>query len=185
MEKVIFIDRDGVINKDPGGWTEYSYVTKWEDFHFLPGVLDALKKLKNSGYKVIVISNQAGVSKGYFSKEALDQVTKKMIDAVKTGGGDIQAVYYCTHSSQDNCDCRKPKIGLFEKAKKELGVNPQGKYFIGDSTVDIEAGLKVGCKTIFLTTGKVSLEELKKTDAKPFRIEEGLKDAVDWIIKNE
>lgn len=71
MDKVIFLDRDGVINKDPGGWTKYGYVTKWEDFHFLPGALDALKKLKSHGYDIIVISNQAGINKGHFLQSNL------------------------------------------------------------------------------------------------------------------
>jgi len=76
-KKIIFLDRDGVINKDPGGWTEYSYVTKWEDFIFLPNVLKALKEINDLGYDIVVISNQAGISKGYYSREALDDVKFK------------------------------------------------------------------------------------------------------------
>ena len=81
--KTIFLDRDGVINKDPAGWTEHNYVTDWKNFHFLPGSLEALKLLKINGIKVVLISNQAGVNKGFFSKETLDQINRKMLQEVK------------------------------------------------------------------------------------------------------
>jgi len=184
MDKVIFLDRDGVINKDPGGWTEHSYVTKWEDFHFLPGVLEALKKLKDNGFEVIIISNQGGVGKGYFSNNDLDTLNKKMIDEIKRHGGGIRAAYYCVHSSKEDCPCRKPKTGLFDMAVKELKVDIKGKYFIGDDIRDIEAGQKAGCKTIFLTCGKTSVEKLDGSDIKPVKIEKDLLHAVDWILKN-
>ena len=107
MPKAVFIDRDGVINKDPGGWTKYNYVTNWKEFHFIPGALEALKLLKRKGIKVIVISNQAGVNKGYFSQEDLDALNKKMFAEIKKKGGSIEEAYYCVHTEEENCDCRK------------------------------------------------------------------------------
>ena len=107
--KAIFIDRDGVINKDPGGWTKYNYVTTWKEFHFLPRALEALKILKENNVKVIVISNQAGVSKSYFSRQALKAINDKMLKEIEKNGGEIENVYYCLHSDEDNCNCRKPK----------------------------------------------------------------------------
>jgi len=95
--KIVFIDRDGVINLDLGG-----YVTKWEDFEFLPGVLDGLRRIREKGFATVVISNQAGVGDGLFAKEALDDITKKMSEAVRTAGGEIQAVYYCLHGKSGN-----------------------------------------------------------------------------------
>ncbi len=101
--KLIFLDRDGVINKDPGGWTEFDYVTNKKDFHFLPGSLDALRLLKKGNIQVIIISNQAGVGKGNFTRAELDAVTRWMCEEVKRHGGEITDVFYCVHKKEDNC----------------------------------------------------------------------------------
>jgi D-glycero-D-manno-heptose 1,7-bisphosphate phosphatase len=183
--KAIFLDRDGVINRDPDKWTQYSYVTDWKDFHFLPGALEALKMLKDHGVKVIIISNQAGVSKGYFTKERLDEITEKMRAEVEAAGGRIDDVYYCIHKSDDNCECRKPKTGLLEKAAKKHSIDCRGIYFIGDSRVDIIAGRIVGCRTVFVLSGKTGAEEMESWEEKPDYIFNNLLEAVKWIIKEE
>ncbi|MFQ5952589.1 MAG: HAD-IIIA family hydrolase [Candidatus Omnitrophota bacterium] len=183
VNKYVFIDRDGVINKDPGGWTEYSYVTRWEDFHFLPGALESLKKLADSGYKSVIISNQQGVGKGYFTKDALEDVTARMLQEIKKSGGSVAGVYYCTHTKEEDCSCRKPKTGLFTKAGKELGIQDfEGKYYIGDTERDIESGKKVGLKTILVISGKSSREDAEKWDHKPDHICSDLMEAVDIIL---
>src|SRR3989338_7533561 len=151
--RAVFIDRDGVINKDPGGWTTYSYVTNWKDFYFLPGSLEALKLLNKKDIKAIVISNQAGVNKGYFSKKDLGNLTAKMLSEVSKSGGKIEEAFYCVHKDDDNCSCRKPKTGLLEKAASKYGIDVRATYFIGDSEADIIAGSRIGCKTIFLLSG--------------------------------
>ena len=92
--KAIFIDRDGVINKDPGGWTRFGYVTDVADMHYIPGVFKALRLLRENGIKVIVISNQAGVGKGHFTREDLDRINAAMLKKVAAEGGRIDAVYY-------------------------------------------------------------------------------------------
>lgn len=183
--KAVFIDRDGVINKDPGGWTEHSYVTKWEQFKFLPGALDALKSLNKNGIKVILISNQAGVGKGHFSRNELDAVTGKMIKEVRRAGGEIEAVYYCTHKKEDNCDCRKPNPGLIEKAVEKFDIDPAATYFIGDSEVDVIAGRRAGCKTIFVLSGKTSREDMGKWHEKPDYVFANLLEAAGWVLKKE
>jgi len=183
--KVIFIDRDGVINKDPGGWTEYSYVTRWGDFHFLDGALEALNLLKKHGFKVIIISNQAGVGKKFFSREDLDRVTVKMLEAIHKHGGEIENIYYCMHKKEDNCNCRKPKTGMLEDAIKLYEAKPHETYFVGDSIVDIEAGVKLGLETIFVLSGKTSLEESRKWNVKPNHIFKNLLEAVRWIAVKE
>jgi len=180
--KFILIDRDGVINKDPGGWTEHSYVTKWEDFYFLPGAIEALRILKENGIKVVVVSNQAGVGKNYFSEKDLKRVNSLMMKEVEKGGGKIEEVYYCIHRDEDACDCRKPKTGLFEKAAKKYGIDLKGTYIVGDSDVDIEAGRRLGMKTIFVLSGKVSKEEIEKWEEKPDYVFNDLLEAVNRII---
>ncbi len=185
MKKIIFIDRDGVVNKDPGGWTEHSYVTRWEDFHFLPGAKEALKMLTDSGYDIIVISNQGGVSKKFFSREELDGVTSRMISEIESYGARIRKVYYCLHQDKDNCDCRKPKPGLFMQAEKELGIKARGEYFLGDGKTDIEAGRSAGLKTILVLSGKTSKDKIAEWDVQPDYVFKDMLDAVKFVIKAE
>ena len=101
--KVIFIDRDGVINRDPGGWTPHSYVTRWEDFYFLPGSVEALKKLKRARYEIVVISNQAGVGRGLYTEKKLDEISANMHAEIEKNGAKIKKIYYCIHHPDDNC----------------------------------------------------------------------------------
>ncbi|MCX5686369.1 MAG: D-glycero-beta-D-manno-heptose 1,7-bisphosphate 7-phosphatase [Candidatus Omnitrophica bacterium] len=183
--KAVFIDRDGVINRDPGGWTKYNYVTRWSEFQFIPGATEAISKLNRNGFEIIVISNQAGVNKGYFSREELKTVTKRMLEEINKNGGRIEEVYYCIHRDEDNCDCRKPKTGLLEKAAAKFGIELDKTYFIGDSEVDVVAGRRAGCKTIFVLSGKTSLGEMEKWREKPDYIFNDLMGAVDWMLKKE
>jgi D-glycero-D-manno-heptose 1,7-bisphosphate phosphatase len=181
-EKVIFIDRDGVINQDPAGWTEHSYVTTWRDFHFLPGVFAALKKFKKHRYKVIIISNQAGVGKGYFTNERLREITRKMAEEIRKQGGDVREAFYCTHTDEDNCACRKPKTGLFDKAMKKYKIDAATTYYIGDTRRDILAGKEAGLKTILVLTGKTAPKDVDGWDVRPDYICSGLSEAADFIL---
>lgn len=183
--RYLFIDRDGVINKDPAGWTEHSYVTNLGQFQFLPGALEALQKLNRAGYKVVVISNQAGVGKGHFSKARLDEINTRMRERVKEAGGDIVESFYCTHRREDNCGCRKPKTGLLEMASKKYRIVPHETYFIGDSEVDMRAGAAVGAATVFVRSGKMTEDELKKAGIKPDYVFKDLREAADWIVTKE
>lgn len=185
MNKVIFIDRDGVINKDPMGWTEHNYITRWEDFHFLPNSVKALKKLNDAGYDIVVVSNQAGVNKGYYTKEKLNEINRNMLDELAKDGVRIKKVYYCVHQDSDNCDCRKPKTGLFKQAEKELGITAAGSFFIGDGKMDVEAGEKMRMKTAFVLSGKTDLEKMRGWDLKPDYIFDDLYEAAEFILKGE
>lgn len=185
MHKVIFIDRDGVINKDPGGWTEHGYVTRWGDFHFLPNSIGALKKLKGAGYDIVIISNQAGVSKGYYTEDRLNEINRKMLEEIEKNGVRIKKTYYCVHQPSDDCNCRKPKTGLFKQAEKELGIKARGNYFIGDGKMDVEAGERVGMKTILVLSGKTNLEKIRDWDLKPNYIFDDLQEATEFILKGE
>lgn len=199
--KVIFLDRDGVINEEPG---ERLYVMRWKDFHFLPRAKGAIKKLTDAGYRIFIISNQAGVGKGLYTKKMLDTITKNMISEIKKSGGDIESAYYCTHRSEDNCDCRKPKTGLFEQALRGF-LNKYGSrttprlhsgqaddgsrsiindaYFIGDDRKDIEAGDKFGCRSALVLTGKTKRGDIADFKIKPDLVARDLKEAVNKILK--
>lgn len=183
--KYIFIDRDGVINKDPGGWTEFSYVTHPRLLQFLPGALQALRKLKHAGFKVLIISNQAGVGKGHFTRADLEEVNRTLCAEVKRAGGQIQESFYCTHRKEDECSCRKPKSGLLEKAAKKYRVKVRETYFIGDSDVDMEAGARIGVPTVFVLSGKRTREDMRKFACKPDYVFADLREAVDWILTKE
>lgn len=182
-KKIIFLDRDGVINKDPGGWTEHGYVTAWEQFIFLPGAVETLKKLNNAGYDIIVISNQAGVAKGHYTSGKLDEINGKMIHSLEKNGVRIKKVYYCTHQKSDNCECRKPKSGLIRQAEEELGINASGSYFIGDKESDMKAGRAAGLKTILVLSGMASAEDAAGWSAKPDHIFKDLSEAAGFIMK--
>ncbi len=185
MKKVIFLDRDGVINKDPGGWTEYNYVTTWEEFIFLPNSIKALRRLNDAGYDIVVASNQAGISKGYYTRSQLDQINQNMIKKIEENGAKLKKVYYCLHQDSDNCDCRKPKIGLFKQAERELGVKAAGNYFVGDGKMDIEAGKKMNMKTVLVLSGKTDLEKVDSWTIKPDYIFEDLSETVNFVLKKD
>lgn len=174
--KIVFLDRDGVINKDPGFG---GYVTCWEEFQFLPRALKALRKLNQAGYKTIIISNQAGVAKGLYTLEDLDEITKNMLDEIKKAGGEICSVHYCPHKDEDNCSCRKPKTGLFSQALRGSSIDFSKTYFIGDHSRDMLAGKSIGCKTIFVLSGNTRLEDL---DVQPDFVAKDLLEAVESIV---
>lgn len=183
QRKVVFLDRDGVINKDPESINKYSYVTKWEEFRFLPGAKRAITRLTDAGYTIYVISNQAGIAKGYFTLQALKDITKKMLREIEESGGKIAGVFYCPHRNEDNCCCRKPKAGLFQKALRRGAINFKYTFFIGDKIMDVQAGRAIGCKTILVLSGKESLKNRKNWQFKPDYVKRDLPDAVNSILR--
>ncbi len=182
--KVIFLDRDGVINRYPG---DHDYVKSWKEFHFLPRVKAGLKKLISSGFKIFIVSNQAGVAKGLFSQDALNFITANMLKGL---GNNIKisGVYYCTHRNEDNCPCRKPKAGLINLVKKRLKadkekVDPRNSYFVGDTIRDIETGKKARLKTILVFSGKEKPENKKNWQILPDFTARDLYEATEIILK--
>tara|TARA_Y100000031_G_C8136445_1_gene345471 strand:+ start:216 stop:764 length:549 start_codon:yes stop_codon:yes gene_type:complete len=182
MTKAIFLDRDGVINKDPGGG---DYIKSWKEFQFLPNAIDAIKKLNQHGYKIFVISNQAGVGKGLYSQQALSELTENMLKEISSQGGNIESVSYCTHRPDEGCGCRKPKTGMIEKVTSGLGIDFKATYFIGDAQTDIGVGKNIGCKTILLLTGKEDLDSIRDWKLKPDFIKKDLMEAVEWVLKEK
>ncbi len=182
--KIIFLDRDGVINRYPG---HKKYVTKLKEFKILPGALEAIRRLNKAGYKMFIISNQAGVSKGLYSKGKLNLITEVMLKKIRSRGGSIKKVLYCIHRSEENCDCRKPKIGLIKKALKILlvkKINKKDAFFVGDSIRDVMTGKKAGCTTILVLSGRESLRNKSLWRPKPDFIAKDLLEASS-IIRNE
>jgi len=178
--KLIFLDRDGVINKDLN-----TYVSQHEDFKFLPGVLGALKDLTKADYEIAIISNQAGIAKGIYTQEQLDEVNEKMIKAIEVAGAKISRVEYCLHEDSDNCDCRKPKTGLFKRVLDDKDINVKEIYFIGDKESDVIAGQRIGCKTILVLCGKTKEADVMLWQTKPDYIKNDLRQAVSWLLNEE
>ena len=179
MKRIIFVDRDGVINEDLIG----DYIKHWKDFRFIPGSLEALQKLAEHGYDIVIISNQAGIGDGVFTETALNELTKKMMDELKKSLVPIKAVYYCLHGKEAGCDCRKPKTGLFVRAARDIYFDPSKTFFIGDKVTDIEAGKKFGLKTLFVLTGHGSSDQPKLTgELIPEKVFPSLKEAADYVI---
>jgi len=172
--KIAFLDRDGVINEFPGNG---NYVTKVKNFHFIPGSLEAIKKLTENGFTIFVISNQAGVGKGIFTKRKLEMITDKMLREVRKHGGRIRKVFYSTAKSDAGCEFRKPNIGSIRRAmklmKKPLS-SAQKAYFVGDTVTDIATGKNIGCKTIFVLSGRSDQGRLKEKKIKPDHIVDNL-----------
>jgi len=182
--KVIFLDRDGVINRYPG---DSDYVKSWSEFKFLPEVKPSLKRLNDRGFKIVIVSNQAGISKGIYAQETLDLITKNMLKELNDAKIDIAGVYYCTHREADNCPCRKPKTGLIDMAVNKLknkGLEPElnQSYFIGDTIRDIETGRAAGLKTILLFSGKEKPDNKDKWAILPDYTAKNISRAVDFIL---
>lgn len=183
--RAVFLDRDGVINEYPG---HYEYVKSWAEFHFLPNVKGALKKLNDHGFLLFVVSNQAGVSKGLYTQADLDLLTKNMLAELTKSNVKISGAYYCIHSAQDNCSCRKPKTGLLDKAAasiKNMGeiLDISRSYFIGDSLVDIETARSYGLKNILVFSGKEKPGNQDTERNPPDFTAKNLSEAVNLIIE--
>ena len=145
MPKAAFLDRDGVINrKAPEG----QYVTRWEDFEFLPRVAEAIALLGRAGFSVIVVSNQRGVAKGLLTITELELIHARMLKQLAAAAAHLTAVYYCPHDSGPSCTCRKPAPGMLFQAAREHGIELASSWMVGDSDIDMEAGKAAGCRTV-------------------------------------
>jgi D-glycero-D-manno-heptose 1,7-bisphosphate phosphatase len=144
----VFLDRDGVINKD-----RPDYVKSWEEFEFLPGVLEAFRLLAAGPQQVVVVSNQSGIGRGLVSRETVDEIHARMTEAVRRSGGRIDAIYYCPHRHDENCPCRKPRPGLVVKAARELDIDLAGSCLVGDDLKDLETAVAAGVRPILVRTG--------------------------------
>lgn len=145
MNRAVFLDRDGTIARD------VHYCRRVEDFELLPTVPQAIRLLNENGFRVVVVTNQSGIARGYFTEEILEQIHQKMKDELAKHNARVDAIYYCPHHPDDGCDCRKPKTALFLKAAKELDIDFNRSYVVGDMQMDIDAGKALGCRTILVS----------------------------------
>ncbi len=184
-QKAIFLDRDGTINEYVG------FLRKEEDFKLIPGVSEAIKKINNSGYLAIVVTNQPVIARGEVTEEELEEIHKKMETLLGLDGAYIDDIYYCPHHPDKGfegeipelkieCDCRKPKTGMLEKAAREHNIDLSSSIMIGDSTLDIKMAENAGMQSVLLKTGQKG--EDGKYEVSPTLIAEDLNDAINKII---
>jgi D-glycero-D-manno-heptose 1,7-bisphosphate phosphatase len=142
----VFLDRDGVLNRHIAG----GYVTRWAEFVVLPGVPAALRRLRNMGFRLVIISNQAGVAKGFLSCDALIHITSMSLKKFAEDGAEVDGAFFCLHHPADGCTCRKPKPGLLRWAVHFFPTDFSRSFLIGDSRNDVLAGAAMACRTIHL-----------------------------------
>ncbi|MFX1311017.1 MAG: D-glycero-beta-D-manno-heptose 1,7-bisphosphate 7-phosphatase [Promethearchaeota archaeon] len=161
--KAIFLDRDGVINK------EISYLSDPQDFEFIEGSIEALKILKQKGFLLIIITNQAGIARGYFTEEILNKIHDKMISILKHNKIELDSIYYCPHHPDFTgpCNCRKPKPGMILKATLKYNLDLSESFMVGDTLNDIETGKAAHCKTVLVLTGYGKKEQRKISNIIP------------------
>lgn len=180
MKKAVFLDRDGTINIDT------NYLFKLEFFYFLPGVLEALKLFQNNGFTLIIITNQSGIARGMYSVDDYIKLNNWMISELKKSGINISATYFCPHHPDGtvakyriDCDCRKPKTGLFEKACSDFEIDKSQSYAIGDRMRDLSICLQSSVRGVLLYNDK----EEKKNNI--WKITGGLKEAAEKIVNGD
>ena len=161
----VFLDRDGTVNRD------VHYCSRPDDFELLPNVAEAIKLLNDNHIKVIMITNQSGIARGYFTEEALDDIHAKMRAILIREGAHIDAIYYCPHHPSDDCNCRKPKVGLALKAIEKYKIRIKKSFVIGDSEVDRELAEAIGCQSKIIQSNgdllppvKEVIDEVNKKD---------------------
>ena len=147
--KLVILDRDGVINHDAD-----SYIKAPEEWRPLPGSLGAIARLNQAGYHVIIATNQSGVGRGLFEVSTLNAIHDKMHRALAQIGGRIDAIFFCPHAQEANCECRKPKAGLLEEIARRFNVDLKGVPVIGDALRDLQAAATVGAAPVLVLTGK-------------------------------
>lgn len=173
----VFLDRDGTINEDVG------YLSEPDGLILIDGAVEAIKRLNDLGIKVIVISNQSGVGRGYYTDEHVVAVNKRLAEMLRSGGAHLDAVYFCSHHPDIDCECRKPKLGMANKAILEFGIEAACSYVVGDKVSDVGVARNMNAKGVLVLTGQGS-DEAKELSEHPDFIAKDLSEAVEWILKD-
>jgi D-glycero-D-manno-heptose 1,7-bisphosphate phosphatase len=148
MTAAVFLDRDGVINENRD-----DYVKGWEEVRLLPGALEALARLAASPFRIVLISNQSPIGRGILTVGQVEAINRRLVEEIEARGGRIDGVYYCPHHPDDGCECRKPRPGLLLRAARELGLELERSYLVGDALSDVEGAIAAGCRPILVLTG--------------------------------
>ena len=189
MKPAVFLDRDGTINE------ERSYITRPEDIQLIPGADATIALLKDLGFAVVVVTNQAAIARGLLTENGLNEIHRHLEELLERSGAILDGIYHCPHhpefpssSSEPNCTCRKPKPGLILESARDLELDTKQSFMVGDSWSDLQAGWSAGCRVALVLTGHgertradAGGENLKRIDL----IAESLTDVGEWICKNQ
>jgi D-glycero-D-manno-heptose 1,7-bisphosphate phosphatase len=181
----VFLDRDGTINR------EVNYLWRPEQLELLPGAAEGLRQLRQAGFCLVVITNQAGVARGYYGEADVHRVHERLQEMLQARGAGVDAFYYCPHHPEGQgayrktCSCRKPGTGLFERAAQEMGFDLRQCYVVGDKASDILPGVELGCRTILVRTGYGQAhQDAGALDGVALdHVADTLLDAADWILQ--
>lgn len=177
--KAVFLDRDGTVIE------EKDFIRTPEEIEFVPGSIEAIKLLRNLGYKIVVVSNQSGIGRGILTEKIVTDVNASFLRRLEDEDAAADALYFCPHHPDDNCDCRKPKTGMIERAVGELGLDLENAVVIGDKLADVKLGKNIGATTVLVLTGhgRKVLDELTDSnpDEKPDFVAENLLGAASWL----
>ena len=174
------MDRDGVINENRA-----DYVKSWEEYVFLPGIFDSLRKLAKTDFVIVVITNQSPINRGIITQSTVETIHRRMIDAIEEKGGRIDAVFYCPHRPDEDCDCRKPRPGLLRQAAASLDLDLSRSFVVGDAVSDMEAAVNAGAQPLMVRTGrgKAQLAKMPPQLLDQCYIADNLAAAITWIMK--
>jgi D-glycero-D-manno-heptose 1,7-bisphosphate phosphatase len=177
MRGAVFLDRDGTINE------EVHYLDDPDRLYLIPGAAEAIRLLNEADIVTIVVSNQAGVGRGFFSTTTVEAIHEQLAKQLFWHGAHIDAIYYCVHLPNEGCECRKPKTGMLKQAAREHSIDTHLSFMVGDKVSDLEAGRQVGCKTVLVLTGhgEKARESLQASYFRPDYVSLDLRDAVKWI----
>lgn len=176
---VVFLDRDGVLNEDRD-----EYIRTVRDVKVYPYVPEAILQLTRHALSSIIISNQSGINRNYFSRETAEKIFNKVIQTAESSGGRITDYYYCPHTPEERCSCRKPRTGMIQQAVVDHRISLDEALMVGDSHSDYETARSAGIPFILVRTGKgkKTEEELKTADP-DLMVVDNLKDAVSWLVR--
>jgi D,D-heptose 1,7-bisphosphate phosphatase len=179
MRPAVFLDRDGTIN------VEVNYLSSPEQMQLIDGVPAAIQRLRDAGFAIIVVTNQSGVARGYLTAETLDAIHHKLHTELAAAGTRVDGIYFCAHHPDENCNCRKPKSGLFLQAAREHNLDLRASLMIGDAESDLLAAKNLQMPSILVRTGHGAARLARIaawTDYQPSYIADDLRDAVNWLI---
>ena len=177
----VFLDRDGTLAEEVG------YLNHLSRFRMFPFAASAVRRLNEAGLPVIVITNQSGVGRGYFPESLVHQVHELMAQQLAATGAHVDAVYYCPHTSSDNCACRKPKTGMLDRAAREHAIDLKRSFVVGDKHDDIELARNAGAQSILVRTGYGEGELAwngEKWPSQPAFVAQDLAEATNWILRH-
>lgn len=180
--RAVFLDRDGVIIAN-----RLDYVKTWREVQLFPGALEALARLARLNLAVVIVTNQSVIGRGIISLGAADRINERLLETIRKAGGRVDALYMCPHAPDDGCDCRKPAAGMLRRAERELGVDLEGSYFIGDGAEDVWAAQAVGARPILVLTGRgqASVQRLEEAGTPEYEVVADLAAAVNRVLEWE